>query len=40
LKTKPNTALFVISRTTWDHEKAVTMVELVFHAGHRKRTQL
>ena len=40
LRTKPNTALFVISRTTWDHEKAVTMVELVFHAGHRKRTQL
>ena len=40
LKTKPNTALFVISRTTWDHEKAVTMVELVFHAGHCKRTQL
>ena len=40
LKTKPNTALFVISRTTWDHEKAVTLVELVFHAGHRKRTQL
>ena len=40
LGTKPNTALFVISRTTWDHEKAVTMVELVFHAGHRKRTQL
>ena len=40
LKTKPNTALFVISRTTWDHEKAVTMVELVFHAGHRKHTQL
>ena len=40
LGTEPNTALFVISRTTWDHEKAVTMVELVFHAGHRKRTQL
>ena len=40
LRTKPNTALFVISRTTWDHEKAVTMVELVFHAGHRKHTQL
>ena len=40
LGTKPNTALFVISRTTWDHKKAVTMVELVFHAGHRKRTQL
>ena len=40
LGTKPNAALFVISRTTWDHDKAVTMVELLFHAGHRKRTQL
>ena len=24
---------------SWDHNKAVTMVELVFHAGYRKRTQ-
>jgi GntR family histidine utilization transcriptional repressor len=40
LATKPDIALFVISRTTWDHDTAVTMVDLVFHAGHRKHTQL
>jgi GntR family histidine utilization transcriptional repressor len=40
LATKLDTALFVISRTTWDHDTAVTMVDLVFHAGHRKHTQL
>ena len=40
LATKPDTALFVISRTTWDYNTAVTMVDLVFHAGHRKHTQL
>lgn len=40
LATKTDTALFVISRTTWDHDTAVTMVDLVFHAGHRKHTQL
>ena len=40
LATKRNTALFVISRTTWDHDTAVTTVELVFHASHRKHTQL
>ena len=40
LATKLNTALFVISRTTWDHNTILTMVELVFHAGHRKYTQL
>ncbi len=40
LATKLDTALFVISRTTWDHDTAVTTVELVFHASHRKHTQL
>ena len=40
LATKPDKALFVISRTTWDQTTAVTMVELVFHAGHRKHTRL
>ena len=40
LATEPDTALFVISRTTWDHDIAVTMVELAFHAGYRKHTQL
>jgi GntR family transcriptional regulator, histidine utilization repressor len=40
LATKTDTALFVISRTTWDQNAALTMVELVFHPGHRKHTQL
>ena len=40
LQTEATTALFVISRTTWDQEKPLAMVELVFHAGHRKRTHL
>jgi GntR family histidine utilization transcriptional repressor len=40
LATEPDKALFVISRTTWDQTTAVTMVELVFHAGHRKHTRL
>ena len=40
LATKLDTALFVISRTTWDQNAALTMVELVFHPGHRKHTQL
>ena len=40
LATKPDKALFVISRTTWDQTTAVTMVDLVFHAGDRKQTRL
>jgi GntR family histidine utilization transcriptional repressor len=40
LATEPDTALFLISRTTWDHSIAVTMVDLVFHKGHRKHTKL
>jgi GntR family transcriptional regulator, histidine utilization repressor len=40
LATKTDTALFVTSRTTWDQNAALTMVELVFHPGHRKHTQL
>ena len=40
LNTEPGAALFVISRTTWDQKTALTMVELVFHAGYRKQTQL
>ena len=40
LATKTDTALFVIPRTTWDQNVALTMVELVFQPGHRKHTQL
>ena len=40
LATEPGTALFVISRTTWDYNITLTMVELVFHAGHYKHTKL
>ena len=40
LGTGLGTALFVISRTTWDHEAALTVVELVFHADYRKHTKL
>ena len=35
-----DTALFVISRTTWDQETALTMVRLVFHSGYRKQAKL
>ena len=40
LATDIGKALFVISRTTWDHEAALTTVKLVFHAGYCKHAKL
>jgi GntR family histidine utilization transcriptional repressor len=40
LGSDPGTALFVISRTTWDQKTALTTVKLLFHEGYRKKTRL
>ena len=40
LNTQKNNALFVIDRTTWDGEIAITSVRMTFHAGYQLRTAL
>ena len=40
LKVAPDSALFVIERTTWDRARAVTAVRLVFAPGFRIRTEI
>lgn len=40
LDANPGDALFVIDRTTWNHQTAITNVRLIFHAGYRMQTVL
>jgi len=40
LGAKHNDALFVIERTTWQHETSITSVRLTFHSGYRMQTTI
>ncbi len=40
LKADPGGATFLIERTTWDHDRAVTAVDLYFAPGYRMKTDL
>jgi len=40
LQIAPKTAVFVIDRTTWDHDRAVTTVTQSFAPGYRMKTQI
>jgi len=40
MKTDPATPLFVIERTTWDHDRAITTVRLSYAPGYRIRTRI
>lgn len=36
--TNPGEAMFIIKRTTWDHDTAITTVRLAFAPGYSMRT--
>lgn len=40
LDVPPGTAIFVISRITWDGPRAITHVQQYFHEGYRMQTEL
>lgn len=40
LKARPAAAAFLIERNTWDHDRAVTAVDLYFAPGYRMQTHL
>ena len=40
LSAKVNDALFVVDRTTWDGDIAITSVRMTFHAGYQMQTEL
>lgn len=40
LGVKPNDALFVIDRATWDGDTAITAVKLIYHSGYRMHTAI
>lgn len=40
MNAEPGNPLFVIERTTWDHERAITTVRLSYAPGYRIRTRI